>query len=476
MNKYRILVIDDEFQIRDTIASILTSRDGGYDVVQAANAIEGLALAQKRDFDHILTDIYMEPEDGLVFLKKARDAGISANIIMMSGQADTDMVLNAINMGACDYIQKPVSSGQLFFVLRRAEEQTRLRKENALLKAEVQNKYSTHNIVAKSPQMVRIFDVIDKVAHYKTTVLITGESGTGKELVAKAIHYNSLRANGPFVAINCGSIPENLLESELFGHMKGAFTDASRAKKGLFEEAHGGTLFLDELGDLPLSLQVKLLRVLQEEEIRPLGDTRCVKVDVRIVAATAKDLAQQVNRGNFREDLFYRVNVLSIIIPPLKDRKEDIPILIDHFIHKYNSRLGTKTEGVSPEVMHLFIEYKWPGNVRELENAMERAMVLSEDLVIQAKDLSSQIQAGLGLEKGTPKIPGLDGSFFSIKKGSKILERELIIRAMTETKGNKTQASQLLEISLPALLYKMKGYGIKAEIIQTQSNDEIHGI
>ncbi|MEA1867434.1 MAG: sigma-54 dependent transcriptional regulator [Thermodesulfobacteriota bacterium] len=459
MSKLRILVIDDEYDVRNIVAGILTSEKAGYDVVQAANAIEGLNLAQKQPFDHIISDIYMKPEDGLQFLKKAKGAGVSANIIMMSGQADIDMALEAIKIGACDFIFKPIVSDHLLFVLRRTEEKAGLLKENALLRTKVHNKYSFHNIVAKSFQIKRIFEVIERVADYKTTVLITGESGTGKELVAKAIHFNSIRAKVPFVPINCGGIPENLLESELFGYVKGAFTDAVRTKKGLFEEAHKGTLFLDELGDMPLSLQVKLLRVLQEEEVRPLGDTRCIQVDVRIVAATAKDLAQEVSKGNFREDLFYRINVLSIVIPPLRERKEDIPLLVDFFIKRYNSRLKKKVEGVSPEVMPLFLEYKWPGNIRELENATERAMVYSDGPTIQVRDLPPQIRADSGVGSASP-ISALDGSIFSIKKSSKMLERELIIKALDETKGNKTKATQLLEISLPALLYKIKDYGL----------------
>ncbi|MFO8241183.1 MAG: sigma-54 dependent transcriptional regulator [Dissulfuribacterales bacterium] len=462
VGKRRILVIDDEYDVRNIVTGILTSKKAGYDVVQAANTIEGLDLAQKQSFDHIISDIYMQPEDGLQFLKKARDAGISANIIMMSGQADIDMALEAIKIGACDFIFKPLVSEHLLFVLRRAEEKTIILKENAFLKAEVQEKYSFHNIVAKSPQIRHIFEVIQRVSDYKTTVLITGESGTGKELVAKAIHFNSIRAKAPFVPINCAGIPENLLESELFGYVKGAFTDAVKAKKGLFEEANKGTLFLDELGEMPLALQVRLLRVLQEEEVRPLGDTRCIQIDVRIVAATAKDLAREVNKGNFREDLFYRINVLTIVIPALRDRKEDIPLLVDHFIERYNFRLNKKVEGASPEVMHLFLEYKWPGNVRELENAIERAMVYSDTSMIRTRDLPPHIRAGLE-DEDTPLTSGLDISDFSIKKSSKVLERELIIKALNKTRGNKTKASHLLEISLPALLYKMKDYGLEAE-------------
>lgn len=463
VGKRRILVIDDEYDVRNIVTGILTSKKAGYDVVQAANTIEGLDLAQKQSFDHIISDIYMQPEDGLQFLKKAKDARISANIIMMSGQADIDMALEAIKIGACDFIFKPLVSEHLLFVLRRAEEKTIILEENAVLKAEIQEKYSFHNIVAKSPQIRHIFEVIQRVSDYKTTVLITGESGTGKELVAKAIHFNSIRAKAPFVPINCAGIPENLLESELFGYVKGAFTDAVKAKKGLFEEANKGTLFLDELGEMPLALQVRLLRVLQEEEVRPLGDTRCIQVDVRIVAATAKDLAQEVNKGKFREDLFYRINVLTIVIPALRDRKEDIPLLVDHFIERYNFRLNKKVEGTSPEVMHLFLEYKWPGNVRELENAIERAMVYSDTSIIRARDLPPHIRTGLEGEGTPPPTSGLDISDFSIKKSSKVLERELIMKALDKTKGNKTKASHLLEISLPALLYKMKDYGLEAE-------------
>jgi len=467
VSKPRVLIIDDDFTVRDTVAAMLTSKKGGYDVVQAANVDEGLAVAERQPFDHILCDIFFrsrnsdeEVPEGLAVLKRAHDLRINANIIMMSGQADTETAVKAItDLGARDYIHKPVTSGQLFFVLRRIEEENRLRKENALLRAEVEKRYSFHSIVAKSAQMQRIFTIIEKVADYKTTVLITGESGTGKELVAKAIHYNSVRNRGPFVAINCGGIPETLLESELFGHIKGAFTDAVRAKKGLFEEADGGTLFLDELGDLPLALQVKLLRVLQEEEIRPLGDTRSIRIDVRIVAATAKDLAGEVQKGTFREDLFYRVNVLPIVLPPLRKRKEDIPVLVEHFLGKYNQRLGTNVEGVTSDVMHLFLNYSWPGNVRELENVLERAMVLTDRNVIQVDDMPSQIV--MGTEKGAPPtLPGLSDAVLSIKKSSKVLEKELIQRALAKTKGNKTQAAQLLEISLPALLYKMKDYRV----------------
>ncbi len=467
MVKKRVLIIDDEYEIRKIIASFLTSKKGGYDAVQAAGLDEALDLAVKQPFDHILSDIYLGPEDdpdaetGLDFLRKAKAAGVEANFIMMSGKADTDLAMQCIHNGAADYIHKPIIADQLFFVLKRAEEQARLKKENQILRSAVDERYSFRNIIARSPAMNRIFDVIEKVKDYKTTVLITGESGTGKELVAKALHFNSIRKNAPFIPVNCGGIPENLLESEFFGHVKGAFTDAVRSKKGLFEEANGGTLFLDELGDLPLTLQVKLLRVLQEEEIRPVGDTRTIKVDVRIVAATAINLEKAVQEGRFREDLYYRINVLSISIPPLRERKEDIHLLVDHFLKKYNKRLGIDVQGVSPEAMHLLLEYQWPGNVRELENLMERAMVLSDGKIIKADDLPPSINNSISKES-VDGLVGLDAANLSIKKASKVLEKELIKRALRRTGGNKTQACHLLEISLPALLYKMKEYGLMA--------------
>ncbi len=463
--KRRVLILDDEFEIRKILSAYLTSKKGGYEVAQAANIEEAMSMATKQPFDHILSDVFLGPADdpdvetGLDFLKRAKAAGIESNIIIMSGKADVDLAMEAIHLGAVDYFHKPVTAEHLLFVLRRAEEQTRLKKENELLRNEVKNKYSFQNIIARSPAMENIFGVIEKVKDYKTTVLVTGESGTGKELVAKALHFNSIRKNGPFIPVNCGGIPENLLESEFFGHVKGAFTDAVRGKKGLFEEANGGTLFLDELGDLPLTLQVKLLRVLQEEEIRPVGDTRTIKVDVRIIAATAMDLSKAVEEGRFREDLYYRINVLSIVIPPLRERKEDIKLLVDHFIAKYNKRLETNIQGVSPEAMQILLDYRWPGNVRELENLIERAMVLSDGKLIKAEDLPPSVNTSISKES-VDGLVGLDATNLSIKKASKVLERELIKRALERTKGNKTQACNLLEISLPALLYKMKEYGM----------------
>ncbi|MDD5451646.1 MAG: sigma-54 dependent transcriptional regulator [Desulfovibrionales bacterium] len=455
MSKNRILVIDDEENMRHVLTAILKKE--GYAVDTCPDAVSGLKKLEEQCYDQVLCDICMSGMDGLSFLKEVVARNFDTTVIVMSAYGSVDTAIEAIKIGAYDYIDKPFKPNEIILTLKKAEERARLRRENTRLKEEVEKSYSFSNIVAKSAAMLQIFDMVKKIADYKTTVLILGESGTGKELIAKAIHYNSVRRGKPLVTINCGGIPETLLESELFGHVKGAFTDAYRAKKGLFEEAHGGTLFLDEVGELPMSLQVKLLRALQEEEIRPLGDTQATKVDVRIIAATARDLAREVEKNTFRDDLFYRLNVLSIHVPPLRERREDIPLLVDHFIQKYNRRLGTNVDGISPEAMHRLMEYEWRGNVRELENVVERAMVLTESKIIGLEYFPSSIQ------KGHDTFPDeiLEGAT-SIKKATKSVERALIKRALEQTKGNRTQAAQILEVSLPALLYKMKEYKIAA--------------
>lgn len=470
MEKKRVLIVDDEFEIRSLLGKYI-ERMKGYEATLAQSVEEGLALAKNNNFTHILCDYYLseqnnpeDPEKGTAveFIKEAKRSGITSNIIVMSGKAEVDRAIEVTELGAVDYLAKPITFYQLEFALRRAEEREKLFKENLQLKQQIEEKYSFSNIISRSPEMERIFNIIEKVKDYKTTVLITGESGTGKELVARALHFNSIRKNAPFVAINCGGIPENLLESELFGHVKGAFTDAIRSKKGLFEEADGGTLFLDEIGDLPITLQVKLLRVLQEHEIRPVGSTKTIKVDVRIVAATAKDLGELVRKGQFREDLYYRINVLTIVIPPLRERKEDIRLLIDHFIKKYNNVIQPKkVKGVSPEAMQVLMSYRWPGNVRELENIIERALVLTEHEYIQIEDLPVNLHGiNLSEEQTGDREDIFAPDTLSIKKNTKKIEEKLITLALSKTKGNKTQAAQLLEISLPALLYKMKEYQI----------------
>jgi two-component system, NtrC family, response regulator AtoC len=450
----RILVVDDEESFRHMLSVIL--RKEGYEVETASNGEEGLQKIALTPFDQVLCDIRMPRMDGLEFLSEAQRLRVETSIIMMSAYGTVDSAIEAMKLGAYDYISKPFKPDEIILTLKKAEERERLRKENELLRKEVKKEYGFDNIISKNDKMQKIFDVIKKVAQYKSTILITGESGTGKELIARALHYNSDRSKNAFVAINCGAIPENLLESELFGHAKGAFTDAIRTKKGLFEEADEGTLFLDEIGELPSQLQVKLLRVLQEGEIRRVGESKSIKINVRIIAATVKDLVKEVNEGKFRDDLFYRLNVFPIHIPPLRERREDIPTLVDHFIKKYSQSLNKDVTGINPRALEVLMEYPWFGNVRELENTIERAIVLADKPDISLEELPMEVQ---GFKEKAQLVP-LEEEEYSIKKSSKVLETNLIQKALRKTKGNHTHAAKLLEISHRALLYKIKEYNI----------------
>jgi len=435
--------------------SLILKREG-YEARGVGKGSEALSLVESESFDFILSDVVMPGMGGLELLQAFKEKKIEATVIMMSAYGNLGTAVEAMKRGAYDYISKPFRPDEVLLTLRKAEERENLRKENLRLRQEVIREYSFGNIVGKSPKMMQLFDTIKKISEYKTSVLIIGESGTGKEMVARCLHYNSPRNNGPFVAINCGAIPETLLESELFGHEKGAFTDAKKEKRGSFEMAHQGTLFLDEIGEMSPSAQVKLLRVLQEGEIKRLGSERPLTVDVRIIAATIRDLSKAVADGRFREDLFYRLNVLPLHLPPLREKKEDIPLLVEHFIHKYNEQHGLNTEGFSEDALARLLEYSWPGNVRELENAIERAMILTQGRRVEAEYLPSEVL-------GTPPTWKIDlwGDEFSIKKGNRIMEEELIRKALKKTSGNRTQASKILEISHPALLSKIKEYGIE---------------
>ena len=449
----RVLVVDDEENIRLVLRTLLKKH--GYDVEVADSGEAALAALEAFDPDVILTDVRMPRMGGLDLLGALKAKQHSATVIVMSAYGNVDLAIEAMKAGAYDYVSKPFKPDEIVLALRKAEERETLRRENRALKEQIQKENQFESILAKSAPMIAIFKTVSKIADYKTTVLITGESGTGKELVARAIHTPSTRKAAPFVAINCGAIPENLLESELFGHKKGAFTDASADRRGLFEEASGGTLFLDEIGELPLNLQVKLLRVVQEESIRRLGDTKDVKVDVRIITATHRDLTADVKSGRFREDLFYRINVLLIHVPPMRNRREDVNLLIDHFITRNNVRLSTAIRGVSTEARKVLLEYGWPGNVRELENTIERAMVLAESDVLQVSDLPDRIRDALD-----PVQVHLASGELSIKRTAAAIEQILIRRALQKTKGNRTRAADLLEISHRALLYKIKDYKI----------------
>jgi two-component system, NtrC family, response regulator AtoC len=453
----RILIVDDEENLRHLLTVIL--RKEGYETETATNGAEALQKVLAGPFDQVLCDIRMPQMDGLTFLGELEKAGAKVSVIMMSAYGTVDTAIEAMKLGAYDYISKPFKPDEILLTLKKAEEREKLKKENDQLRREVHREYGFEKIVTRNEKIKKVFEVIRKVAQYKSTVLITGESGTGKELIARALHYHSDRSDRPFIPINCGAIPENLLESELFGHVKGAFTDAIRTKKGLFEEADGGTLFLDEIGELASSLQVKLLRVLQDGEIRRIGEARSIRIDVRIVAATAKDLVKEVNEGRFRDDLFYRLNVLPVHLPPLRERKEDIPLLVNHFLHVCRENIGKKVDGIENRALEAMMSHGWPGNVRELENTIERAVVLADGEKITLETLPSEIQNA----HASPPQVKVDDEEYSIKKMSKILETNLIRKALEKTKGNHTHAARLLEISHRALLYKIKEYAISEE-------------
>lgn len=450
----RVLVVDDEENLRLVLKTFLRRHD--FEVEVAQDGEEALPLIDGFGPDFVITDVRMPRMGGMDLLAALAAKGSEATVIVMSAYGSHELALEAIQAGAYDYVSKPFKPEEVLLCLRKAEERENLKRENRALRLEIEKGARFENILAKAPQMEAIFRTIAKVSDYKTTVLVTGESGVGKELVAKALHSRSSRRGAAFVPINCGAIPANLLESELFGHKRGAFTDAVNDRRGLFEEADQGTLFLDEIGELPPALQVKLLRVLEDGRIRRLGESQDQAVDVRIVAATHRDLMAEAKAGRFREDLFYRLNVLPIHVPPLRDRKEDIPLLIDHFINRNNTRLGTQISGVDNEARRLLYEYAWPGNVRELENTIERAMVLAEGEKVGAVDLPERVR-----DVRDPIKLQLASGELSIKKTTRFVEEVLICRALKKTKGNRTRAAELLEMSHRALLYKIKDYGLK---------------
>ena len=451
----RILVIDDDEGLRESLQLVLSAE--GYEVAGAEDAASALATVEGSSFDVILCDLRMPGMDGMELLPQLVARLPETTVIMMSAYGTEELALEAMNKGAHDYLAKPFQPAEVVFCLRKAHERERLRRANAALQRDVERAVGERPLVATSEAMIALLEVVERAAAYKSTVLVTGESGTGKEVLARAIHAQSPRRAEAFVAVNCGAIPEGLLESELFGHAKGAFTGADRARTGLFRDADGGTLFLDEIGELPASVQVKLLRVLQEEEVRPVGETKARKVDVRVIAATARNLEAEVDEGGFREDLFYRLNVVRLAIPPLRERPKDIPLLLDHFVARFREILGKPVRGVSDEALARLLAYAWPGNVRELENVIERAMILADGELLGLRDLPEAVAV-----PPAPADPDASGaSELSLKRARRAAEIDVIRRALQATGGNRTHAARLLEISHRALLYKIKEYEIR---------------
>jgi two-component system response regulator AtoC len=448
----KILVVDDEASMRHMLQLVLEKE--GYQVTETAEGGAALELLQEEPFDVVLCDIRMPGMDGLTFLQEAARCKAAPTIIMMSAFGTIDTAIECMKRGAYDYVSKPFKPDEVVLTLKKAEERFRLRQENLQLREELARSGApsgTAGIIYRSTVMAQVMNLIGRVADSASSVLITGETGTGKELVARALHGEGGRKGGPFVAVNCSAISSSLMESELFGHVKGAFTGADREKKGLFAAADGGTLFLDEIGELPLELQPKLLRVLQEGEILRVGETQPRKVDVRVLAATARDLREEVEKSRFRDDLFYRLAVVEIHVPPLRDRSEDIPLLAENFVRRIAAREGRPVPQIQADALEVLQGYPWPGNVRELENFMEKTMIFCRGETIDLASLPWEVRRRNRNESES----------FSLKQASMRLECEYIRKSLAATGGNRTQAARLLEISLRGLLYKMKEYGIE---------------
>jgi DNA-binding NtrC family response regulator len=448
-----ILVVDDDPRMRELVVKVLVRE--GYSVRAMPRAQEVLRTLAEGPAELVISDIRMPEMDGLMLLQEVKRVAPETSVLLMTAFGSVDTAVQAIKAGAYDYLTKPFKMDELIVLVRRVMEERRLRAEVRTLREEVSTKYDFANILGKSKPMQALFALIRKVAGSRTTVLVQGRSGTGKELVAKAIHYNSPRCDQPLVTVNCGAIPKDLLESELFGHVKGAFTGAIANKRGLFEEADGGSLFLDEIGELSPELQGKLLRVIQERELKRVGDTRTISIDVRLIAATNLDLAQAVKEGLFREDLYYRLNVIPITLPDLEDRADDIPLLATHFLTKYGQEADPPIDGISKEALRLLLEYDWPGNVRELENVIERAVILGRGPQILPEDLPAHLHA-----HRTP-VPYQVKAADAHRPTLEALERDYIATVLRETHWHRLQAAHILGIDRRTLYRKIRTYGLQ---------------
>ena len=455
MSEARVLVVDDEKSMRDLLA--ITLEREGYEVTVADGGEAAVEAIRRDTFDAIITDLRMARVDGLQVLRSARASSPETPVIIVTAVGSTETAIEAVKLNAYDYISKPFKLDEITLIVRRAVERKRLLDEIRRLHQELESQHSFANIIGKSAAMTAVFDTIRKVADSPSTVMITGESGTGKELVARAIHFNGQRRRKPFVSLNCGAIPEALIESELFGHVRGAFTGAVANKVGLFSAADGGTLFLDEVTEIPHALQVKLLRAIQEREIRRVGETREIKVDVRLIAASNRDLERAVRDGALREDLFYRLNVIPIYLSPLRERREDIPLLVDHFRQKFSEQLGNEVRRIAPEALAALERYDWPGNIRELENAIERAIVLGTGDTLGVEALPESIRRERPPRSLEVDIPeeglNLEGLLDDI-------ERRYLQRAMERTNGVQTKAADLLGMTFRQFRYKLQKHNM----------------
>jgi two-component system response regulator AtoC len=449
----RILIVDDDEALRESLELVLGAE--GYIIHSVREGPTALERLGELPVDVVLCDIGVSGLDGFDLLPQIQRRHPGLSVVLTSACGTDGVAAEAIRRGAWDYAAKPIEPSELLLILRNARERRRLMRENELLRRDVTRVIGDRPIVAASPRMIELLELLERTAAFKTAALLSGESGTGKEVLARAIHAQSARRAASFVTADCGAIPESLLESELFGHAKGAFAGADRASRGLVASAEGGTLYLDEIGELPLPLQAKLLRVLQQEEVEPVGEGKSQRVDVRVIAATARDLERDVGEGRFREDLFQRLNAMRLDVPALRERKQDIPLLMDHFLEHFRAALGKNVRSISDDALERLTQYRWPGNVRELENVIERALILADGERITLAELPGNIVSG---ERDGS---GGDGSVFSLKRARRAFEAQMIRRALRASDGNRTHAARKLEISHRALLYKIKEYEIR---------------
>ncbi len=457
----RVLVVDDEPGMRDFLEIML--QDEGYEALTAGDARDALARIDEEPFDVVITDLRMPGVDGLELLRRIRERSPHTQVIVMTAYGTTETAIEAMRRGAYNYITKPFQVDEIRLLVRQALERVQLERRVENLRDQLEERYGFRNLVGRSAAMRQIFSMVQRVARSKATVLITGESGTGKEVVARAIHAHSARKDGPFVPVNCGAIPEGLIESELFGHVRGAFTGAVSSRRGLFEAAQGGTLFLDEVGELPPAMQVKLLRTLQDRRVKRVGASDEMPVDVRVIAATNRQIEEDVRAGTFRQDLYYRLNVVRIHLPPLRERTEDIPLLVQHFLQRFSQELGKKVRSVEPAVLDVLSHYAFPGNVRELENLVERALTLETGERLSLRSLPRHIFEAVGqaasdvVEPSRLELPpeGID-----LEATLERIERDLLQQALERTGGNRTEAARLLGITFRSIRYKLRKYGM----------------